>query len=502
MAPKIIYLLILLNTRTIVNSCSDTLYLQSDNKICDSLSCEHVHSGLLSLQVGEELCIKDSLGNTTRYRLVNTFIKSMYAPSYTTCDYKLITSSTSRCYQASGSACFSDYCNKNRTNDFEQILKKKTSSTIYEYTGCSMSPLPCRYYCGWNHMGSCTWGLWEIEPDYSSCKTVYFISGQYWISVLEIQTPDGLTRKVPLTQLSNTVINPVYLSVISFSSSFSPKLSDNLIEVEPGIGLSSYASPIDQPVINQLGDIQISLNNKTLIYPKHVVQCTTIGCELSCSMPTPSIRRLKASVNKFNKVPIKYELDNAYTLTEIYGKVSFLIRLKDVIDSVLVETPDCAIVKTYSLGCTGCNVNPRVGFDVKNIKKSGIFRIISNCTLSNYLIPCTTDSFEIEVIGNPDICYIERVLTPRDKILRIPLFNYTFSVNYLFVGDLSNIELLTTSSSELSFTDQISVFASSDAFKYSFIIFTSATFIFVSVIRIVTMLLAYRAGKELSNVGA
>lgn len=404
-------------------------YTTSNNKVCDNNNCKDMNMYQISILTGQELCFKDSEGETLRIKIVELYELSRFNLMYYTSNYTVKHESH---YECSGNG----ECNND--NPVCQIGYRHTDykdkvDTINGYS-CENTVATCDTYC-WR-AGACTYYHWYVER-VGNLYTVYNRIGKIWETVLSINYK-GVIKLIKLNtnNPTNNILgellegyNKVPLMITNFMTE--TVYISNSLTIISNKGYLVSASEPNMPIKGMIGDYQISTNKESYTMDESSVLCRVVDhCKANCVIKKPSIARYIEEDGSKRKVEIISKRNNNYFVdvkNKVQGTLTMMLG-NIVLNNLHIETAKCEIDVTMTYGCTACTDKPYIVFSSYNIKNEGILPFESNCSFERYYLSCNIEPYILKLSDNNNHC-----------LIHVPLLNKTLvvSIEYKYLGKLS-----------------------------------------------------------------
>ncbi|QBK47218.1 glycoprotein precursor [Anopheles triannulatus orthophasmavirus] len=399
----------------VCDACDNTLFVQSNGKICDSNGCIDSSMYDIPLLTGSVICFKDYKSDIMKIKIEDAKIRTRYNLVYHTSEYIISADSKSNC-KGSGD-CWNKGCDRNSVNP---ELVKLRNGTIVGY-GCESNSLGCDDWCF--HKTSCTWYKWSILT-IGDLANVYEKSAELWEVTIAIHYEGKMIKhKVninnPRVNL-NGLMDGVPLYITSFDAETVQIPNGLLLYKNEGYQLKT--STINMPETDIIGDYQISLDKKTYAINEHNIDCKVESCRVLCRAPESKMTRFIRSREKALSTKVR-SIGDMYKV-ETQRKVSAVVRVligNVNLNNLQVERAQCKIEMIGTYSCIGCSQDSYAIFQAHNIKSEGILPFNSNCSFSKDYLSCSESPYELTLTTMKKSCYIY-----------IPSTNDTLYINFDF----------------------------------------------------------------------
>nr|WVD52799.1 GP [Wugcerasp virus 8] len=406
-----------------VYGCDQTLFLNSNGKVCDKTDCQNIITYSFNLSPGRIICFRSSDNQIMSFEMADANLNYRYLLQYYTSTYDLDVTSVSNCKQAG--LCYKEHCYEGAHHDIF------VSKNVTEGFSCDTEGLGCEDMCF--HKYACTWYHWWISK-VGTLVPVYLKSVSYWEFHLKVKFGNitSLKRFTTSTPTSDLISSQLFLKsnlpiTVSSVMSETNHLLNHVI-VDNNTVYEVSASDTNLPQSNKIGDLQISLSKIDMKIPNNDIRCKVYGCKAFCTTPEPALRAFRST--KKTKYYHRYSIvDNNQIEVKIPTFMTGTINIGNVeFNHLFVEPSSCKInvIKTY--GCTGCNKLPYAVMQATQIINPGVLKYDSNCTFNMPYLSCSPDYYIIVPTQHYSTCE-----------LYIPKTNITILLNfeYEFVGELS-----------------------------------------------------------------
>lgn len=410
-----------------IKACQNILFMSSNNEICDFKECRPISTYVFQLSTNEQICFRMTNNELLKIQLQETSEEVEYYPVYRTSSFEVQTSYVWQCKRLNSNCWYKGEC----TVGSRHGAFKNTSHI--ENFDCVVDTLGCENYCV--HQTSCTWIHWWLQPS-TKQHTVFKRTRSYWRVNLSI-TFMNLTKEIRLdaNKVDSVVNSADFYNLNDLPITIASYMSENFIVEDHLIKFYDKfykikAAEKDFPVIGEIGEYQISLDNKTRTYPEFVMNCKAISCKGTCGAPKQSIARLETS-ELADKVVLNRILEYPDTkiIVEHFKRANIGLMIGNLeITNLHIAPAKCEIDLIAKYGCTGCNSLPYIVLKSESIIENGILKFLTNCSFVEKVISCTTKLQKLRLENRYENCYIH-----------FPHINKTinFKMTYEFLGGLT-----------------------------------------------------------------
>lgn len=341
-------------------SCTNSLYMNTVGQVCNQFKCEDTSTYLIPLSMDDTLCFKMQTGETMKLSMQSSDNVDIYYPSYKTFEYDINVEKTSRCKGGAGSYCWNNNGGGNCKPGSNPIGFKSQGGL--EGYDCTTEGLGCDTWCF--HQMSCTWYHWYLTP--KQTDTIYEISYSVWEIQLAIEFKGQKTLYSFSTNKINNIIDVNDLKFktkipITIISRIALELPDRKSILESASNHYYVDSAkINFPVLGLVGEVQMSLDEKTSIMSSNGVKCEIQSCIVTCVTEFGALAKVKNGtvLGTIMKETISYEPNSKLIIrTPHYSSINLMIGNLDI-KNLFVSRAYCSINIIASYGCTSGTVKP------------------------------------------------------------------------------------------------------------------------------------------------
>lgn len=434
------------------NCCDNTLYIRSDNKICDFNECKSLDMFTFTMFTGKVICFKDVNHNLLKIKIHSLSYISRYMPQYYTSNYSISTESTYNCRGA-------DNCTQgNRMCKDGMIYGDLYKNSGLNYYGCQIAVFSCDNYCYLSTI--CLYYRYSVARVGKLYK-VYKYIGKIWESKIIVNynnlervyvfNSNNPEQVLNVNMIKDKVSIPI---IITNFMSEDINIGQSIIELD-NIFYSVKSSDKNMPEEGIIGDYQLSLDMGSQTFNNVGVKCQSMDCEYICSYPEPAISRVQKNIKnvlRHNDV-IRYQ-NHIMVKTGLVGSVTLMMS-NVKIDSLFLKRPQCDINVLSTYGCIACEDLPYAIMSASNIKEEGAVQFESNCTFTTSHLSCNPELYKLTLADNDEYCRINIGSLNKSIVLHF---------DYMFLGTLKPIYTMLGKDTAL---DVIKNIATNEDFIYS-----------------------------------
>jgi hypothetical protein len=344
------------------------------------------------------------------------------------------------------------------------------------------------------------WGLAEVEEQ--TCYPILGLETVHWGIVVSIKE-NGYTMKYKVTDTSPFIYDKIEFMVLYNSMIEHRYGQETLLLIEKDVGIPVYASPLDTTIPHTIGVYQKSNDLKTVKFPlESLITCRSTGCSMKCVIPdspiltTTSIRDWRLRKEYLSLSPTLSQARQYITSYEKPNTVIQLVTNKKGLDHLQLELASCQFEIISVIACSGCTTETSIIVSPKNMTKSGIMYMKSNCTFSPSYMRCQDEPYQMTLVHESPICEILTYPT------RMKTGNFTqriiLTITYEFVGVLSPITYLTSVSDIPDNWESASLVLTNPSFIHGLGLSFGITALAILSLRLLAYVIAVKSGKEIT----